>query len=73
MAQLSWASDSPLSPVSNAGANNNMGGSNTKLEPEHTALVGTTFYRSPEMEEGTSGYYTDKVPTFLRPPSLLPS
>eukprot|EP00026_Physarum_polycephalum_P000981 Phypoly_transcript_00982.p1 GENE.Phypoly_transcript_00982~~Phypoly_transcript_00982.p1 ORF type:complete len:1261 (+),score=184.22 Phypoly_transcript_00982:51-3785(+) len=28
---------------------------------EHTAYVGTTFYRSPEMEGGTSGYYTDKV------------
>jgi hypothetical protein len=31
---------------------------------EHTAYVGTTFYRSPEMEEGTSGYYTDKVTFF---------
>lgn len=30
-------------------------------ELEHTAYVGTTFYRSPEMEGGTSGYYTDKV------------
>lgn len=38
--------------------------SNKLLDPdneEHTAYVGTTFYRSPEMEEGTSGYYTDKV------------
>jgi hypothetical protein len=38
-----------------------IGGSGVDDDLEHTAYVGTTFYRSPEMEEGSSGYYTDKV------------
>ena len=69
--QLSW-SGSPNIQTSSSSRDdlpqflrNNANNSNKQIDSggdvEHTAYVGTTFYRSPEMEEGTSGYYTDKV------------
>lgn len=64
LSNLSWGGG-PLSPQLTTSFSGNddllRTGSSNKLDAEHTALVGTTFYRSPEMEEGSSGFYTDKV------------